>query len=359
MVLAVWPIIRNCLGYSDQRLVEFACLCVIRVIDSYHRASTENLENLLDETAIRAINLLLMPSGGSPLIAANTYTLLLKALATAARASPRITVTLLQADIVDTLYQILTGVLPSASVETLGGGQGLGGDVTHMTVMENLAHRSKDQVEEALSLISELMPPLPRGSYFHIFTERGAYTLPDGVFDHKGYTDKALARMVKARAKADRAASRQAAVAASHPFTDPIMSPDTLHNLVGHHDSTQESDAQAQEADEAMLPISGAEPPSDRTELLRSKPEVVGRFMQLMVPILVDVYAASVITPIRVKTLTGLLKAVGFLEGVELKTALHVSAFIYTLVTRPDDFLSRSPSPASRRQSSHREITLL
>ena len=31
-----------------------------------------------------------------------------------------------------------------------------------MTVMENLAHRSKDQVEEALSLISELMPPLPK-----------------------------------------------------------------------------------------------------------------------------------------------------------------------------------------------------
>jgi E3 ubiquitin-protein ligase TRIP12 len=35
MIRGVWPIIRNCLGYSDQRLVEFACLCVIRVIDSY------------------------------------------------------------------------------------------------------------------------------------------------------------------------------------------------------------------------------------------------------------------------------------------------------------------------------------
>jgi E3 ubiquitin-protein ligase TRIP12 len=166
MILGVWPIIRNCLGYSDQRLVEFACLCVIRVVDSYHRSATENLEKLLDESAIRAINLLLMPAGGSPLIASNTFTLLLKALATAARASPKITLNLLQADIVDTLYQILTGVLPSAS----GGGeeqigQGLAGDVTHMTVMENLAHRSKEQVEEALSLVSELMPPLPKGTY--------------------------------------------------------------------------------------------------------------------------------------------------------------------------------------------------
>jgi hypothetical protein len=32
-----------------------------------------------------------------------------------------------------------------------------------MTVMENLAHGSKDQVEEAFSLISELTSPLPKG----------------------------------------------------------------------------------------------------------------------------------------------------------------------------------------------------
>lgn len=168
MIQSVWPIIRNCLGYSDQRLVEFACLCVIRVIDSYYRASTENLEMLVDKDLVRAVNLLLMPAGGSPLIATNTYTLLLRALATSARASPKITLTLLEADFVDTLYQILTGVLPSTSEGgqeqgDASGGQGLGGGLADMTVMENLAHRSKEQVEEALSLVSELMPPLPKG----------------------------------------------------------------------------------------------------------------------------------------------------------------------------------------------------
>lgn len=135
--------------------------------------------------------------------------------------------------------------------------------------------------------------------------------------------------MIKTRAKADRAAARQAASAASHSFADSAMTPDTQQNLTGHQDSTQESDALTQDADEAMPPVSGLEPPSDRTELLRSKPEVVGRFLQLMVPILIDVYAASVITPIRIKTLTGLLKAVGFSEGIELRAALHVSTPIY------------------------------
>lgn len=122
----------------------------------------------MDSDLVRAVNLLLMPAGGSPLIAANTYTLLLRALATSARASPKITLALLEADIVDTLYQILTGVLPPASESSVeqgdaSGGQGLGGGLADMTVMENLAHRSKEQVEEALSLVSELMPPLPKG----------------------------------------------------------------------------------------------------------------------------------------------------------------------------------------------------
>ena len=172
MIRGVWPIIRNCLGYSDQRLVEFSCLCVIRVIDSYYRSSPENLESLVDAELIRAVNLLLLPAGGSPLIASNTYTLLLRALATSARASAIITVVLLEAGIVDTLYQILTGVLPSSTPEIeeqidSSSGQGLGGGLADMTVMQNLAHRPKDQVEEALSLVSELLPPLPKGMIIH------------------------------------------------------------------------------------------------------------------------------------------------------------------------------------------------
>lgn len=170
MISGVWPIIRNCLAYSDQRLVEFACLCVIRVIDSYHRTSVENLEALVDTDLIKAVNQLLLPAGGSPLVASNTYTLLLRALATSARASAKITVALLEADIVDTLHQILTGILPSANEYGNeqgdgSGGQGLGSGLADMTVMENLAHRPKDQVEEALSLVSELLPPLPKGVF--------------------------------------------------------------------------------------------------------------------------------------------------------------------------------------------------
>ena len=165
MIRNVWPIIRNCLGYADQRLVEYACLCVIRVVDSYYRSSPESLEALFDADLVKALYNLLSPAGGSPLIAATTFTLLLRALATSARVSPKITMVLLETGIVDTLYQILTGVLPPAgSEEPSDNGQGFGGGVADMTVMENLAHRPKEQIEEALSLVSELMPPLPKGT---------------------------------------------------------------------------------------------------------------------------------------------------------------------------------------------------
>ncbi|KAF8906204.1 hypothetical protein CPB84DRAFT_1813845 [Gymnopilus junonius] len=324
MIRGVWSIIRNCLSYSDQRLVEYACLCVIRVVDSYHRSSVENLETLMDSDLIRAVNQLLLPAGGSPLIAANTYTLLLRALATSARASPKITIALLEADIVDTLYQILTGVLPSASASHFdqgdaAGGQGLGGGLADMTVMENLAHRPKEQVEEALSLVSELMPPLPK----------------DGVFDHKTYTEKSLARMVKAKAKADRAAARLAAQ--GQPSASAISPPPTVDNASPGPVDTQTQESEENAEASAALPSFEAVP--DRTDMLRSKPAVVGRFMQLLVPILIDVYAASVITPVRIKTLTGLLKAVSFLEADGLKPVLMfvpVASFASSVLSSRD-----------------------
>ena len=149
------------------------------MVNSYHwhLALTENLESFVDVDLIKAVNQLLLPAGlgGSLLIASNTYTLLLQALATSARASAKITVALLEADIVDTLYQIFTGILPStldshSNQSDALGGQGLSGGLADMTVMENLAHRPKNQVEEALSLISEFLPPLPKGLFRYVIT---------------------------------------------------------------------------------------------------------------------------------------------------------------------------------------------
>lgn len=109
-----------------------------------------------------------------------------------------------------------------------------------------------------------------------------------------------------------------------------------------HTSSTQDplqgdissTEPQTQDAEQVLPLLPLKELALDRTDLLRSKPAVVGRFMQLMVPILVDVYTASVITPVRVKTLTGLLKAVSFLDGDGLKRVLTVRSSLPEFTTR-------------------------
>jgi E3 ubiquitin-protein ligase TRIP12 len=154
-----------------------------------------------------------------------------------------------------------------------------------------------------------------------MFTGRAFHL--DGVFDHKSYTEKSLSRMVKARAKADRAAMRHAGVPpAPAPAFTSAQAARSIQESPAVEPESLEPHSQDGEDIAPVLPTRESTP--DRTELLRSKPEVVGRFMQLMVPVLIDVYAASVITPIRIKTLTGLLKAVSFLDGDGLKRVLTV-----------------------------------
>ena len=159
---------RNCLGYLDQRLVKFACLCVIRIIDSYYQSSPDNLDILVDAELIIAINVvLLLPAGGTPPIAAQHLDAVAPYLATSARTSLNIMIILLEVDIVNTPYRILTGVLQSSGPESeeQGDAQGLCGRLADMTDIHNLAHRPKAQVEEALSLMMELLPPIPKVSY--------------------------------------------------------------------------------------------------------------------------------------------------------------------------------------------------
>lgn len=157
----------------------------------------------------------------------------------------------------------------------------------------------------------------------------------DGVFDHKGYTEKSLQRLIKTRYKADRAAARQAAqaplVAAMLMAAPAMPTPEPpIEESSPDAGTTEIPSVEGEEASNITAPTKDV--PPDRTTLLRSKPDVVGRFMRLMVPILIDVYAASVITPVRTKTLTGLLKAVSFLDAEGLKRVLTVSHLYYHLL---------------------------
>ena len=55
----------------------------------------------------------------------------------------------------------------------------------------------------------------------------------DGVFDHKAYSERALSRMIKAKAKADRHIARQAA---ANSLTAQVDEPSEGHGSITYQD---------------------------------------------------------------------------------------------------------------------------
>ncbi|KAE8267976.1 hypothetical protein A4X09_0g4365 [Tilletia walkeri] len=386
MVSDIMPIVQNVLGYADQRLVESACKCVVRMIDSY-RHHPELLEQLITSELVGPLcELLLAASGGSGastasvIIGSNTHTELLKALGTASKASPEAAVTLLDKNIVETLYQLLTGSTPprditaqslqaegsssvpavtiedissdtavSAAVAIVPDGTNVA--VADMAVLQNLAQRPKEQIQDALSLIAELLPPLPR----------------DGIFDPRAYSEKVHRRMLQKQKekereirRAARAGRRAASASASGSSTsnkdkapkvdadgDTEMTESTI--VEGSGDVTastaegQGSSSVADASGDAGLSgnAAGQGSAAQRVERTKSDREVakeaahtrridklkehdgpVRRFSQLMLPTLVEVYAASVTLHVRTKALNAILKITSFMEDDDLRAIL-------------------------------------
>lgn len=146
----VMPILLNTLSSSDQKVVEQASLCVSRVIDSfkYHESK---LEELVSPDLLKAILRLLLP-GSTNMIGPNIYTQFLRVLSITARASPRLSIELLKMNVVDHLYQILTGVSPPS------GTQDAASRIDKNIIMQAIIRTPRDQIFETLNVICELLP---------------------------------------------------------------------------------------------------------------------------------------------------------------------------------------------------------
>ena len=131
-----------------------------RIIDSY-RHYPEKLEQLVDADLLGSIKILLNPDATT--LGQRTYTQILKMLMTASRASPLVAIAIIEKGFGDTLYHILTGVPPpelDASGQVTDAGKKT--DENDALVMQNLVQRPREQIQETLSLVSELLPPLPK-----------------------------------------------------------------------------------------------------------------------------------------------------------------------------------------------------
>lgn len=156
----IMPILLNVLNSSDQRVVEQGCLCVSRIVESF-KYQDDKLEELMSADLLRAILRLLLP-GATNLIGPAIHTQFLRVLAITARASPSLSAELFKMNVVDTLYQVLTGVSPPSGVENVAQ------NIDSVVIMQALIHRPRDQVFETLNVVCELLPGLDRSAISYL-----------------------------------------------------------------------------------------------------------------------------------------------------------------------------------------------
>ncbi|KAK3333376.1 hypothetical protein B0T19DRAFT_124257 [Cercophora scortea] len=152
----VMPTLLDVLKSSDQRVVEQASLCVTRIVESF-KYHPQKLEELVSVDLLRAILRLLLP-GTTNLIGPNIHTQFLRVLAFTARGSPRLSAELFKLNVVETLYQILTGVSPPSGTDDVAS------KLDSVLIMQALIHRPREQIIETLNVICELLPSLPRSA---------------------------------------------------------------------------------------------------------------------------------------------------------------------------------------------------
>ena len=144
------PNLLNVLSSNDHGVMEQASLCVSRLVESF-KYEHEKLESIVSTDLLKAIRRLLLPSAVN-MIGPNIHTQFLRVLSITARASPKLAAELIKMGIVDTLYQILTGVSPPADLEDTTS------SIDSVLIMQSLIHKPRDQVFETLTVICELLP---------------------------------------------------------------------------------------------------------------------------------------------------------------------------------------------------------
>ena len=177
VIKEVMPVLLGVLSSSDQKVVEQGSICVSRVVESF-KYQQDKLEELVSVNLLKAIRRLLQP-GTTNLIGPNIHTQFLRVLSITARSSPRLSAELLKMDIVDTLYQILTGVSPPSGLEDVSS------QIDSVFVMQALIHRPREQISETLNVICEILPEVQtEGLSFHEDDLHDAGFLVDGTASH-------------------------------------------------------------------------------------------------------------------------------------------------------------------------------
>lgn len=319
MVREVFPILRNVLSYSDQRVSEQAVLAITRVTDSY-RHHPDKLQQLLTPDVLTALTSLLSPIGGTK-ISDNIFSAILKSFTNIGRSSAEVAINLLDAGLADTIYGILVGQLPPDITDEYD----LASELTKNSsiITQALMRKDKAQIQQAIDLIVEVLPPLPK----------------DGIFDPK-LAKKLLPDSISIKqeevAPVSTAPLDVAPSEVLMPDPEPVLEEDIkpdISSALGLVASQSSPTLTKESTKEAMI--------AHRIELLESPTRelTVRRLNALLLPTLLEVYGASVSSTIRVKALVAMLKIAYFNQPEYLAKTLKpipMASFLASILANRD-----------------------
>ncbi len=273
VVRDVMPILLNVLNSSDQRVVEQASLCVSRIVESF-RVHPVKLEELIGVNMLKTILRLLLP-GSTSLIGPNIHTQFLRVLAYTASASPQLSAELFKMNVVDTLYQILTGVSPPGEKEDVAS------KLDSVLIMQALIHRPREQIIETLNVVCNLLPK-----------------------------------------EAETATSSSADVA--NPITSVLFGNKRKSSASSVASSSSTSSASSNEK---------------RIELLSGCKDEVRRFALIVFPTLTDAYSSTVNFDVRTRVLAAQKKMLSNLDAaviIEALRAVPYASFLASILSQQD-----------------------
>ncbi|KAG4303762.1 hypothetical protein PORY_002831 [Pneumocystis oryctolagi] len=148
----VMSMLQNIIKNNDRKVLEQACLCVTRIVESF-RHYPDKLEKLLSSDILQII-MSVLSNTSTNAISLCTYTQFLRVLGIAAKSSPNLSAAILKLKVVETIYYILIGKFPKDDADSLEGNT--------VNTLYILIHRPREHIYEILNLMCELLPSLPR-----------------------------------------------------------------------------------------------------------------------------------------------------------------------------------------------------
>ncbi|KNC98468.1 uncharacterized protein SPPG_06169 [Spizellomyces punctatus DAOM BR117] len=314
MVKEVMPILERLLVYSDQKLVEQAVRCLGRIVDWCWKYE-DKLENLVTPSLLKTVIGLINPTGtaSSGPVASNPhmFTQLVKLVANVSKGSARLGTALIEEyGIVEVIKNYLTGGFVGSSSE-----QDADTDMeTVATAVTNVVvNRPVEQVLEVLNLALAVVPSLPRDGMWNTTIIKDE-TLVEGQPNSDSPTKRIGSIFSRGRSRSPEKNSTS---------RDP-MDIDQRESGSVKDVSSPAARTSSDSAESAMTesPTQNKKPALDerdarRLELLRRQPEAMQKYASQLLPIMIEVFGATVNANLRRKVVECVAKGIWYLDQPE------------------------------------------